>query len=346
MSKNKKETKRAKEKRLREEAEEQQQRRQEQVKAGTQDLHREVKSVENARSRKEAKGNKRKGGQANTNEEAHKEEHSIVGNTNKETAPKTYPTTRRFYGNDEMKVMKHGRNKETGKLGVLFRNGGGPKHGGSDKWIDLDGIWLPDHILSYVPAWRDYCKKKNFPVDWGRPADGDDHQLGDDLEQDQDGDNLEDNSEAVCTGHKLDKKGGVYMILDWKDVEEPSYSSVKEIMASGLERKHFGPTWFAYCKEHGYLDDLFRVEGISVVQSIKAHEWGDCGRPIAEIKWKHGEVTKVLVKDAMEKSTDNNGFIAAWNEYCNKIDNVTDSFRKGHVDAEHKQKTKRKRKRH
>jgi hypothetical protein len=72
---------------------------------------------------------------------------------------------------------------------------------------------------------------------------------------------------------------------------------------------------------------------MSVVKTIEGHEWADCGRPLARIAWEHGEVTTVFVKDAMEpKPSNNNGFKAAWEDYCRRIECVDDAFQCGHVD--------------
>ena len=57
-----------------------------------------------------------------------------------------------------------------------------------------------------------------------------------------------------------------------------------------------------------YFDDRFRIDGASVVDQILGCLWSDCGRPVADIGWKHGDHTKVWVKDAMGSNTDNNGF--------------------------------------
>ena len=76
---------------------------------------------------------------------------------------------------------------------------------------------------------------------------------------------------------------------------------------------------------------MFRMKGKSLVKSIIGHDWGDCGRPRAEIEWQHGDTTKTIIKNATELKGDANGFIEAWGCYCDRI-GAEDGFRKGYVD--------------
>ena len=242
----------------------------------------------------------------------------------------------------EMKVIKHGTTD--GVFKALFR------YDGVNKWIPVEQIWRPNLMATLLPAWREYCRKKNFPNDWGNPGGtGNGNSDTEEEEEELKEKELEENGEdspAVCIGHKLDDHGAVYMKLKWTDDPNPSWAGVKGIMNVSKERAAFGQTWFAYCAEKGYVDDLFRVHGTAAVESVKGHDWADCGRPMAEIRWKHGEVTKPLVHKAYERSNDNNGFKRCWNLYCESLGNVSESFKKGHVDKDHKKETKRKRKRH
>ena len=133
MSKNKKETKRAREKQLREEAEEQEQRRQDQARACGSDLHRQVRTMESARSRAAAKENKQNGKKAKTNQNTDMEETGVTALPNNESETSTKHTgNKKLHKPDKTKVLKHGRDKKTGKMGVKFWEGGGPKHVGSD----------------------------------------------------------------------------------------------------------------------------------------------------------------------------------------------------------------------
>ena len=148
----------------------------------------------------------------------------------------------------------------------------------------------------------------------------------------------EDSEPAECIGHSLSDRGLVFMKLHWKDSKEKdSLHPVKGIMGSSLERKAFGRTWVAYCSSRGILEDQFRIMGVSVVEKVEGHDWAKCGHPVARIRWRHGEVASVLVKNAMEpKTADNNGFKAAWEAYCTGIDGANEALIKGTMDASRK----------
>ena len=241
-------------------------------------------------------------------------------------------------------------------------------------WITLDEIWEPKNIALYLPAWRDYCEKKRLPPDWGGAIDSSlvatkmevDKEIKEDdflnLEDIDDatthniepilngitedtGKEKESEEQGVCFGHVLDDKGRVHMKLRWTDTGDESYGEVRKIMKSEWERRHLGKTWFEYCDTNFLVDDLFRMEGMSKVLRINGHEWGDDGRPVAEILWKHGDASKVLVKNAMEKN-DDNGFKAAWTSYCDGIEGADEGLYKGNMRKDRiVEKGKKKRKR-
>jgi malate synthase len=111
-----------------------------------------------------------------------------------------------------------------------------------------------------------------------------------------------------------------------------------KVMNDSYDKEKLSPTWFKYCNEAGITDELFRNEGVSVVESIDGHEWSACGRPVACIKWKHGESSNNMVRDVFELKNDVNGFKEAWVAYCALIGNTDERFVKGHVHKERKQK--------
>jgi hypothetical protein len=242
---------------------------------------------------------------------------------------------------EKLTVKKHSVNISDGSVTVMFQKG-------SQKavWVGFDQIWEPHNITMYLPAWRAYCTKKNMPPDWGQgetvgvvadkeaiDLDGKEEQ-GDVLREEPDG----EKQEARCCGHVLDDRGRVHMKLRWLDSGEESYGEVRKIMKSGWERKHLGKTWFEYCEANSLSDDLFRMEGISKVVGINGHEWRTDGRPVVEIRWKHGEVGKVLVKNVIEK-TDDNGFKVAWKAYLDGIEEGSnEKLYKGNVDKDRRGK--------
>ena len=317
---------RAKYQKRREEQERMEQLRKEQElkkEKAVQDFHKHLKNVESNRSRCAKKG---------ITEEQDAE------------AKKKIKSTSKVLG--QVKVKRHGKDKE-GKMKVLFR-----KADGEDEWLFLEDIWKPDNVPFYVPVWREYCQRKGFPINWGSAA----ATTADPFLSSAENQGEEYNpptgppnyweEEAVCVGHVLDDRGLVFMELLWKDDNSNSRAMVKKIMASNTERAQFGPTWNAYCDRMGFLDDRFRIEGTSLVDQIVGCSWSDCGRPMADIAWKHGDLTKVMVKDAMEINTDNNGFKEAWKDYCWSVGKTEESFLKGHVNKEFKKvTTKRKRRR-
>ena len=149
---------------------------------------------------------------------------------------------------------------------------------------------------------------------------------------------------ADVYGHVLDDRGGVYMELQWKDDGIKSRGEVKKIMNSPFEKRQLGRISLEYCNRLEINDELFRLKGKARVKGIKGHEWASCGRPMVEIEWLHGELTKVLVKNAMEYKGDANGFMAAWTTYCDGIGADDMAFRKGHVDKTHRLPIQKKRK--
>jgi hypothetical protein len=212
--------------------------------------------------------------------------------------------------------------------------------------------------IMYGPAWQEYCERKDLPANWGGPAEeniakermqgsavraettcmdsveGGTGTVGEAEELINDG----GDDEAVCYGHRLDKKGMVHMELRWKDTGDESLGKVGKVMGSNQERRELGATWIAYCDRSGYRDDLFRMKGMARVELVKSHEWDDDGRPVAEVQWKHGEVGRVVVVDTLEKRSDNNRFRGAWLAYCESIGAKDEGFQKGYVDKERRKR--------
>ena len=256
---------------------------------------------------------------------------------------------------DEWKVKRHVLVVNE-PVKVLFKFG----TKGEEKWVTLDEIWEPANITTLVPAWRCYCQDQGLPDGWGSGASlaeegGGGLAVGGDVPADdksvagavaaKTNGEEEDLEPAVCIGHCLDNRGLVYMKLHWKDgidketgrPVEDSWHQVKGIMGINKERKAYGRTWIAYCNSWGMVDDQFRMMGVAVVEKIEGHEWADCGHPVARIRWGHGEVAVVPVKNAMEpRGGDGNGFKAAWEAYCSGIDGADEAFRKGCMDGSRK----------
>ena len=88
------------------------------------------------------------------------------------------------------------------------------------------------------------------------------------------------------------------------------------------------------------------MKGISVVDSILGHEWSPDGYPMVEVKWKHGEVVKGLVKDIYENTTDDNRFKDPWGLYCAQIGETSRAFVRGlyHRDRSEIRKNSKRRK--
>jgi hypothetical protein len=243
------------------------------------------------------------------------------------------------------RVTKHSIDIESGEVSGLFRLGTS-----EGEWIKRTAIWDPANMEKYAPAWREYCQKKGYPEGWGNPSsvmdkmDGEDQGKGGEQEWETPVDGLveEDEEEewtAWCTGHKLNMKGHIHMVLKWSDDPDLSLAKVGTVMKVSSERKAFGKTWLSYCDGKGYKDELFRMMGAAQVETVVSHEWDDDGRPVAEVRWKHGEVTKVGVAASFEKGKDKNRMNANWMEYCRRIGMTDEGFLKGHVD-----KSKRKKK--
>jgi hypothetical protein len=240
------------------------------------------------------------------------------------------------------RVTKHSIDMESGEVSGLFRLGTS-----KGEWVKRKAIWDPANMEKYAPAWREYCHKKGYPEGWGNPRsvvdtrDGEGPGKGGEQEPAVAGLVEEEEEEWVawCTGHKLNMKGQVHMVLKWSDDPDLSLAKVETVMKVASERKAFGPTWLSYCDGKGYTDELFRMMGAAQVETVVSHQWDDDGRPVAEVKWKHGEVTKVGVAAAIEKGKDKNRMNANWMEYCGRIGMTDGGFLRGHVD-----KSKRKNK--
>jgi hypothetical protein len=256
---------------------------------------------------------------------------------------------------DGVVVKKHSLSAGGG-VEVLFQVGQG-----KPVWMWVEEIWSPANLALYLPAWQKYCLKKQLPVNW-MPVDANHHGARQEnankksaptgMESNTiDAGDTESEAEseaepAVCYGHKLDDRGAVYMELKWKDTGEQSRGEVKGIMNKAYEKKKLGPTWMVYCERNGLTDDRFRMEGRSVVESILGHDWdNETGRPLATIKWSHGETTTAVVYMAFEKKGDANGFQAAWIAYCGRIQVQDEAFLKGYVDKNKKAAAGKKRRR-
>jgi hypothetical protein len=257
---------------------------------------------------------------------------------------------------EKYRVKKHSVDKKDGTVRAQIQLGDR-----KEVWVTLDEIWEPGNIALYLPAWREYCDKRSLPPDWGgenggrvsgkdesisQPV-GEDGSIGEgDAEsgtmadtklgvKDQPVGENKTGDEAVCYGHELDEKGRVNMFLRWTDTGEESYAWVGKVMRNKWERMHLGNTWFEYCDANSLNDNLFRMEGLSKVMCINGHEWGNDGRPVAVVKWNHGEISKAVVKNAIEKN-DCNGFFSAWKAYCDGIvGGVDEKMYKGNVVKAH-----------
>jgi hypothetical protein len=226
--------------------------------------------------------------------------------------------------NTKVKVKRHSTDN-TGKITAEVQI-----NGGKTIWMKLEDFWTAENMDVYGPAWQMYYKKKplaSLPETGIEP-----------IEVETSGqvvENLTD-EEAYCYNHLLDDKGVVFMELRWREDGVLSRHPVRKIMSNPLEKKKFGGTWLEYCDGKGIQQELFRNGGQSVVKTIKEHAWGEDGRPLVEIEWVHGEITKVPVKNAMDYKGDGNGFLVAWNKYCDETGMTAEGFRKGHVDKAHK----------
>ena len=109
---------------------------------------------------------------------------------------------------------------------------------------------------------------------------------------------MEDEEEEVqwwCVGHMIDEKGILLMVLKWSDDPDESLGKVSHVMGVEYERKAYGTTWLSYCDGKGFHDELFRSLGIVQAEMVVGHEWDDEGSPVAKVRWKHGDVTKIVV---------------------------------------------------
>jgi hypothetical protein len=239
---------------------------------------------------------------------------------------------------EKYKVKKHSVDDETGEVKGLFQLGKNDA-----EWIGMDDIWNPANQEGYAAVWREYCERKDLPTDWGNP-DGDKNEDPNEetaVRKNKDlagSEEEEEEEEAVCIGHHVDKKGLVHMVLRWTDDPDDSLGKVAKIMGMPAERKAFGQTWFDYCDGKGIKDEVFRIKGIARVESVLSHEWDEDGRPVAEVQWKHGDVSKLLVATAMEKGSDNNKMKWEWGAYCLRIGATEEAFRHGHVNKEKRKK--------
>jgi len=246
---------------------------------------------------------------------------------------------------ENYKVRKHSVDQDTGEVKGLFQLGRN-----DPEWIVMDEIWNPENKERYAPVWKEYCERKDLPMDWGNP----DHAENKDGPKDDVGvvpsesagseEKTEEKEEveAVCIGHHVDKKSLVHMVLRWADDPEDSLGKVAKIMDMAGERKAFGKTWFDYCDGKGIQDEVFRINGIARVVSVLGHEWDDQGRPVAEVQWKHGEVGKLVVATAIVKGCDSNKMKCTWEDYCVRIGATDEGFRGGHVDKEKRKNKSRK----
>ena len=219
-------------------------------------------------------------------------------------------------------------------------------------------------MAMYLPAWQSCCKSKYLPPNWRNTPQDTTPTLNDDNDADGTPEEASTNGEkvsdekhatshkdepegeqAVCYGHILDKRGQVHMQLRWHNTGDESLGEVRKIMGDNFERKTLGKTWLEYCDKKGFTNLLFRMKGVSVVKSIKGHEWAQCGRTVACIEWDHGEETKGMVKDTMELNTDKNAFKMAWSTYCDSIGQTDEAFQKGHANKEKRSKINKKRSR-
>jgi hypothetical protein len=150
----------------------------------------------------------------------------------------------------------------------------------------------------------------------------------------------------VCIGHRIDTKGVLAMILRWSDHPDDSAARVSKVMGVEQERREYSGTWLKYCDRNRIRDELFRMKGIVRVERIMGHDWGDDGRPVAQVRWKHGEESEgIVVALAMERVTDSNKLKAEWAAYCDRIGVTDEGFRQGYVDQNHrkpKQKAQKK----
>jgi hypothetical protein len=234
--------------------------------------------------------------------------------------------------------------------------------GAKPVWMNVADFWKPENISLFLPPWKAYCKRKVLPLEWRGAEGGYQQEEQGVMEEEARGDEVltqysqvaldegeaekeEEAEPADCYGHALDDRGVVYMELRWKDDGSMSRATVKSVMGRDYERRTLSGTWLQYCDQIGKTGEMFRIHGVSTIASIKGHEFNDCGRPVVEIEWDHGETSKVMVKDAFERKGDANGFQVAWAAYCDSLGVAADDgMRKGHVDKDRKKVNKKKRK--
>jgi hypothetical protein len=223
-------------------------------------------------------------------------------------------------------------------------------------WIPVFKFWHPHYVLSHLPEWHDYCKKKVLPDDWKNLGHFKPHarvlaQEGESMQGIIANNKVETlfmtppteakvvQEQAECVGHVLNTKGRVWMKLKWFDEKVPdSIHEVKGVMMNDKEKRIFGKTWMEYCTKIGLEKDLvFADWGYSIVKSIIGHDWLECGRPVVEVEWRHGERSKEKVMDLLDTSKDqNNGFNREWNAYCDNLGDIDPGIRRGLVDKKRK----------
>ena len=220
-------------------------------------------------------------------------------------------------------------------------------------WLPVFKFWHPHFAPSHLPEWHAYCKKKVLPDDWKNlghfkphvrvlAGEGEGRQGINTVETHFKKPPNEDNfvqEQAECVGHVLNPKGRVWMKLKWFDEKIPdSIHEVKGIMMNDKEKMIFGQTWMDYCRKIGLEKDLvFADWGYSTVKTIIGHDWLECGRPVVEVEWHHGERSKEKVMDLLDTSKEkNNGFNREWNKYCDNLGDIVPGMRRGLVDKKQK----------
>lgn len=252
----------------------------------------------------------------------------------------------------ESKVTIKKHSMERGYLDALVQVG---KE--KEVWLPVFQFWQPHYVLSHLPEWHDYCKKKVLPDDWKNLGCFKPNATGltrevvsmqgivatntvKTLLKQPPTENKVVQEQAECVGHVLNSKGRVWMKLKWFDEKVPdSIHDVRGVMFNKDERQIFGKTWMEYCRKIGLEKDLvFADWGYSIVKSIIGHEWLECGRPVVEVEWRHGERSKEKVMDLLDTSKDqNNGFNLEWNAYCDNLgDIVSGIMPRGLVDKKRK----------
>jgi hypothetical protein len=249
-------------------------------------------------------------------------------------------TAKKYSSETKVTIKRHSKNK--GYLEALVQVGQA-----KEVWLPVFVFWQPHYILSYLPEWHVYCKKKVLPDEWKYNPDRDPYEVLGTVqglvEKDAGTSHFKvpttevkvEKEEAECIGHVLNTKGRVWMKLRWLDEKVPdSIHAVQGVMISKPEKTKFGKTWMEYCSKIGLEKDLeFSEMGYSVVKSIIGHEWLECGRPVVEIEWRHGERSKGKVMDVLETcKAQKNGFNHQWSVYCDNLGDISPGMRKGFMD--------------